>query len=274
MMKQMKRLYTAIIVLLIGSQMIFGQDMNAKLDSFRSDVLTKYQAYFSSATLDESGQLRLTAGESYSKLASSDKKDIMNILLRSWQESLVILQVESRRELWGWNGETKDATLIDAWDLNPDPRSAEPQAMQSDIAKHPWFFYIGGASQMDSQQNINGALSARLGFFLLLNKLDLAASVTEQLSGNIEDESPSLSTSVGLASKFYFPIQKHNISPNLGAELAVTIPSEGEIAFTPYFLAGVSWYVGPGSLDAGLRVGSSSMLMFGYTLIPKFKSGK
>jgi hypothetical protein len=274
MMKQMKKLYTLLIVLLIGSQVIFGQDKNAKLDSFRSDVLTKYQAYFTAATLDESGQLRLTAGESYSKLASSDKMEIMNIILWSWQESLVILQFESNRELWGWNNETKDGQLIEVWNLNPQPRSAEPQTMQSDIAKHPWFFYIGGASQMDSFKNISGALSARLGFFLLLNKLDLAASVTEQLSGNIEDESSSLSTSVGLASKFYFPIQKHNISPNLGAELAVTIPSEGEIAFTPYFLAGVSWYVGPGSLDAGLRVGSSSMLMFGYTLIPKFKSGK
>jgi hypothetical protein len=83
-----------------------------------------------------------------------------------------------------------------------------------------------------------------------------------------------MSTSIGLASKFYYPIKKHNISPSLGAELAVTIPAEGEIAFTPYLLAGVSWYVGPGSLDAGLRIGSSSMLMFGYTLIPKFKSGK
>jgi hypothetical protein len=274
MMKQMNRLYTAIIVLLIGSQVIFGQDKSTKLDSFRSDVLTKYSAYFTSANLNESGQLRLTAGEDYSKLASSGKQDIMNILLNSWQESFVILQVESRRELWGWNEETKEGLLIEVWNLNPQQGTAKPQALQSDIAKHPWFFYIGGASQMDSFKNINGALSARLGFFLLLNKLDLAASVTEQLSGNIEDESSSLSTSVGLASKFYFPIQKHNISPNLGAELAVTIPSEGEIAFTPYFLAGVSWFVGPGSLDAGLRIGSSSMLMFGYTLIPKFKSGK
>jgi len=274
MMKQMKRLLTAIIVLLIGSQVILGQDMNAKLDSFRSGVLAKYPAYFTAAALDESGQLRLTAGESYSKLASSDKKDIMNILLRSWQESLVVLQLESKRELWGWNGETNDAILIDSWNLNPDPPAAAPQTMQSDIAKHPWFFYIGGASQMDSNKNLNGALSARLGFFLLMNKLDLAASVTEQLSGNLEDESTSMSTSIGLASRFYYPIKKHNISPNFGAELAVTIPSEGKMAFTPYLLTGISWYVGPGALDAGLRIGSSSMLMFGYTLIPKFKFGK
>jgi hypothetical protein len=261
MMKQMKRLQTAIIVLLIGSHVIFGQDKNAKLESFRSDVLAKYSAYFTTSALDESGQLRLTAGEGYVRLTPSDKKDIMNIILRSWQESLVIVQFDTRRELWGWNSETKDGQLIETWNLNPQPRSA-------------WFFYIGGASQMDSQQNLNGALSARLGFFLLLNKLDLAASVTEQLSGNIEDESSSLTTSIGLSSKFYFPIQKHNVSPNLGAELSVTIPSEGEMAFTPYFLAGVSWFVGPGSLDAGLRIGSSSMLMFGYTLVPKFKSGK
>ena len=274
MMKQMKRLKTAIVVLLIVSQAIFGQDKNAKLDSFRSDVLAKYPAYFTAAALDKSGQLRLTTGESYSKLAASDKKDIMNILLRSWQESLVVLQLESKRELWGWNNETKDAMLIEAWNLNPDPPAAAPQAMQSDIAKHPWFFYIGGASQMDSNKNLNGALSARLGFFLLLNKLDLAASVTEQLSGNMEDVSPSMSTSVGLASRFYYPIKKHNISPNFGAELAVTIPAEGKIAFTPYLLTGLSWYVGPGALDAGLRIGSSSMLMLGYTLIPKFKSGK
>ncbi len=274
MMKQMKRLKTAIIVLLIASQAIFGQDKNTKLDSFRSDVLAKYPAYFTAASLDESGQLRLTAGEGYGKLTASDKKDIMNILLGSWQESLVVLQFESKRELWGWSNETKNAMLLEAWNLNPDPPFAEPQPMQSDIAKHPWFFYIGGASQMDSNKNLNGALSARLGFFLLLNKLDLAASVTEQLSGNMEDVSPSMSTSVGLASRFYYPIKKHNISPNFGAELAVTIPAGGKVAFTPYLLTGLSWYVGPGALDAGLRIGSSSMLMLGYTLIPKFKSGK
>lgn len=274
MMKQMNRFYTAIIILLIGTQVISGQDQKVKLESFRSDVLAKYSTYFSAADLDESGKLRLTAGESYSKLASSDKKDIMNIVLRSWQESLVVLQFESKRELWAWNDEAKDALLIDTWNLNPDPPSAEPETMQSNIAKHPWFFYLGGASQMDSFKNINGALNARLGFFLLRNRWDLAASVTEQLSGNIEDENPSMLTSVGLASKFYFPMKKHNLSPNLGAELAVTIPAEGVMSFTPSFLAGVSWYVGPGSLDAGLRIGSSSMLMLGYTLIPKFKYGK
>ncbi len=274
MIKQMKRLHTAIMVLLIGTQVVFGQDQNAKLESFRSEVLDKYSAYFSAAGLNENGQLRLTASERYHQLASSGKKDIMNILLRSWQESLVVVHLESRRELWAWSSETRGAQLVDAWDLNPEPVTAVAAAPESDIARHPWFFYIGGAQQMDSFKNINGALNARVGFFLLRNRLDLAASFTEMLSGNLEDETPSLQTSVGLASKFYFPMKKHNLSPNLGAELAMTIPAGGSMTFTPAMLAGVSWFVGPGCFDAGLRVGSSYMMMFGYTLIPKLKSGK
>ena len=276
MMKQMNRLQTSIIILLIGTQVMLGQDQNAKLDSFRSDVLTKYQAYFSAAGLNDNGQLMLTATESFRQLASSGKKDVMNILLRSWQESLVVVHIGSGRELWTWSREAEDAQLIDSWDLNPEPvtSSSATDVSQSDIARHPWFFYIGSAQQMDSFKNINGALSLRVGFFLLRDKLDLAASLTEQLSGNIEDESASLQTSVGLASKYYFPMQKHNLSPNLGAELAVTIPKGGEMTFTPAALAGISWFAGPGCFDAGLRIGSSSMLMFGYTLIPKLKSGK
>lgn len=274
MMKQMKRLQTIILVLLVGTRVIFGQDQNAKLDSFRSDVPAKYLAYFSESGLDENGQLRLTASESYTRLATAGKRDIMNIMLRSWQESLVVVQSGSGRELWSWSSETSDAQLIDSWDLNPEPVAAAPAATQSDIARHPWFFYIGGAQQMDSFKNINGALNVRVGFFLLLHKLDLAISLAEQLSGNLEDESASLMTSVGLASKYYFPMNKRNLSPNLGAELAATLPSGSKMSFTPAMLAGVSWFVGPGCFDAGLRIGSSSMLMFGYTLIPKLRSGK
>lgn len=262
------------MVLLIATQVILGQDQNTRLDAFRSDVMTKYQSYFSSAGLDENGQLRLTASESYRRLSSADRKDIMNIMLRSWQESLVVVHLGSGRELWSWSREIRGAQLIDTWDLNPEPVASVPEMAQSDIARHPWFFYIGSAQQMDSFKNLNGALNVRVGFFLLLDKLDLAVSLTEQLSGNLEDESASLLTSVGLSSKYYFPVKKLNMSPNVGAELAVTIPAGGKMSFTPAMLAGVSWFVGPGCFDAGLRVGSSYMMMFGYTLIPRLKSGK
>jgi hypothetical protein len=272
MIKQMKKISIAIIIILAGSQFIYGQDRNAGLESFRSGTLAKYREYFSAAGLDEKGQLRLTALESYGRLTVTGKTDVMNTLLKSWQESLVMVHLESRRELWGWNNEKGAAIQIDAWDLNPEPVAAVSGPAESEIAKHPWFLYIGGAQQMDSNKNISGALNLRTGFFMLENKMDLAVSLTESLSGNLEDESASLTTSLGLGSKYYFPLTKSSLRPNLGAELAVSLPSGGKAAFTPSMLAGVSWFVGPGCLDAGLRVGSSSMLMFGYTLIPKLKT--
>lgn len=261
------------MVMLVGIQAVYSQTKTAKLDSFRSEILSKNLTYFSAAGLDDNGHLRLTASENYLSLSSSERSALMDVILKSWQEPLVVVQQGSERELWGWNRETKSIQLVDSWSLNPEPVAKATESGQSGVAKHPWFFYIGGAQQMDSNKNITGALNARVGFFLLFNQLDLAVSLTEQLSGNLEDESASLSTSVGLASKYYFPIKKHNLSPNLGAELAVTIPSGSKISFTPSMLAGVSWFAGPGCFDAGLRIGSSSMLIFGYTLIPKFKSG-
>lgn len=260
------------MILLVGSQLMTGQDRSARLESFRSGVLAKYSEYFSDSGLDDRGQLRLTASGSYDRLAQPGKTDIMNSLLRSWQESLVIVHLESRRELWGWNSDNNGARLIDFWDLNPEPVVTVTEKEQPEIARHPWFLYVGGAQQMDSNKNISGALNVRTGFFMLQNKMDLAVSLTESLSGNLEDESASLTTSIGVGSKYYLPLAKSSLRPNLGAEFAVSLPSGGKAAFTPSLLAGVSWFTGPGCLDAGLRIGSSSMLMFGYTLIPRLKS--
>lgn len=274
MITQMNKIKIAVIVLLLGSQVIFSQDQKSGLDSFRSQVLTRYKEYFTSAGLDDKGQLRLTASVSYSQLALSGKTEVMNDILKSWQQSLVIVQTGSRRELWGWNSENSSARLIDNWDLNPEPASVQEDQEQSEIGKHPWFFYIGGAQQMDSNKNISGALNIRTGFFLLQNKMDLAVSLTEALSGNIEDESASLMTSLGIGGKYYLPLKKNDLRPNIGAEVGVSFQKGGSVSFTPSVLAGVSWFVGPGCLDAGLRLGSSSMMMFGYTLIPKLKAGK
>jgi len=272
MIIQMKKISITFIIILVGSQFIFGQDRNARLELFRSEALVKFSEYFSAASLDEKGQLRLTATGSYSRLTLSGKSDIMNNLMRSWQESLVIIYIESRRELWGWNSESRDARQIDAWDLNPGPVATVTEPEEPEISKHPWFLYVGGAQQMDSNKNISGALNLRTGFFMLQNKMDLAVSLTESLSGNLEDESASLTTSLGIGSKYYFPLPKSDLRPNLGAELAVSLPSGGKASFTPSLLGGVSWFVGPGCLDAGLRIGSSSMLLFGYTLIPRLKA--
>jgi len=107
----------------------------------------------------------------------------------------------------------------------------------------------------------------------LRNRWDLAATLSEQISGNIDAEGTLLS-SAGLASKVYFPIKKINLSPYVGGQAAVSIPEGSNISFSPSGLAGVSWYVGIGSLDLGVYIGQHNSLMIGYTIIPNYRFSK
>ena len=274
MNQEMKRILTTTMITLFVIQTCLGQDPGVRLTRFRTGILPGYGTYFDGADMDESGKLSLRASESYENLAADGKQQIMKGLLGEWRQPLVIVAMETKRELWGWDKETGKASLIDMWDLNPEPPVAETKTDNSPAARHPWFFYIGGAQRMDSQKNINGAINGRVGFFLLRDKWDMALTLSESIAGNFESDELSMTTSAGVMSKVYFPIRKYNISPNAGAEAAVTIPRGGRATFTPSFIVGLSWYVGIGSLDVGLRVGSSSMLMAGYTIIPKFKFKK
>ncbi len=97
----------------------------------------------------------------------------------------------------------------------------------------------------------------------LTGNVDFDRFYTEQM---IRFEKPEQGGTV------YLNEGQNTIDPN---DLKKSSGSAGEAAYsamTPSMLAGLSWFVGPGCLDAGLRLGSSSMLMFGYTLIPRLKT--
>jgi len=104
-----------------------------------------------------------------------------------------------------------------------------------------------------------------------MDKWDIAATFSEQISGNFESEDVSLQTSIGVMTKVYYPITKYNFSPFAGAEAAVSFVKGAKATFTPSFLVGMSWFVGSGSLDVGVRAGSSTSLMVGFTVIPKYR---
>lgn len=267
----MKRIITVTAILVIGFQVASGQSLVQRAESFSHDVLPAFSTYFSSAELTQNDQLQLPARENYTRMSRDGRKAVMDNLVKSWQESLVVVKYETSKELWGWNSDTREAILVDSWDSDPKPAAAVSPEPLSNTEKHPWFFYIGSAQRMDSEKNINGALSARVGFFLLKDTWDLAATFSEQLSGNFESEDISLQTSIGIMSKLYYPIRKYNISPFIGGEAALSLVKDSDPSFSPSFLLGVSWFVGSGSLDVGIRAGNGSSMMVGYTLIPKFR---
>jgi len=275
----MNRVLNVLLILLIGSLQTFAQDPTAKIASLRESVLPKYNIYFNNAELTESGQLTLSAGEKYKLLSLAGKKAVMDNLVKTWQESLVLVHFESKREMWVWDSETGKALLLDSWDINATavPKTLTPG---SKIALHPWFVYLGGQGQMDKNHEVNGAINTRIGFFLLRNRWDLAWTFSGGLLGNIDSEVPMTSRfSTGLMSKVYFPVKKLNMSPNVGIDIASTTYTSSETVADTYdrsvsLLAGISWYIGHGSLDVGFRIGNEFTTMIGYTYIPQFKNRK
>ena len=275
----MKKLHILILLLVAGLQVSFAQNAADKLYAFRSSVLPSYSVYFASADVTPENHLELMATAEYNLLSANSRKTMMDNLLRSWHETLVLVKSDSKRELWGTEAETYKALLLESWDINasaPAPATQANPTPASGRSMHPWFFYLGGSEMIDSNSNINVAFSSSVGFFLLKNRWDLAATFSGSMMGNFSSESDMAGqTSIGLQSKVYFPIEKYHISPNVGFEIARARYSISETvskSFTPALVTGISWYVGIGSLDLGFRIGEQSMVMIGYTFVPRSKS--
>lgn len=269
----MKRTIILLTIFISGLQALCGQDLNNKLETFRSVTLPRYNSYFSSAGLTPAGQLNLDATAYYNQTSKAGKKAIMDSLIKMWQESLVVVKFEAQKELWGWNSEKGEAFMADHWDPDATIKPVPSEKLSSGTSLHPWFLYFGNNIRYDSDKNLFAALNFRIGFFLLRDRWDLAATLSEQISGNIDAEG-SIFTNAGLMSKVYFPIRKIHISPYVGGQGAVSIADGGKASFTPSGLAGISWYIGIGSLDLGVSVGNNTSMMVGYTIIPNFRRSK
>jgi hypothetical protein len=273
----MKQVSIILCMLLMVLQQTNAQGSN-KIESFNRDVLPLYQEYFSLAEQTENGQLKLTALENYLSLTLQGKKLVMDKLVKNWQETLVIIHYNTKSELWGWDFHTGNALPIDNWDLNAITyqKSTTEKLNRSNL--HPWFFYVGGMTYFDSYKNADVALSTNVGFFLLLNRWDLALSFSEFIKGNSTNEESSTQASLGLMSRVYFPIKEYNLSPSIGVELdwsaIETSETDPVTKISPALLLGASWYVGIGSLDIGVKIGSGVTTMIGYTFIPQFSKDK
>jgi hypothetical protein len=275
----MKQALIILSMLLIGFQQSVAQG-STTIESFNSDIMPQYLDYFNRAELTGNGQLQLTATGKYILLTMPDKKNMMNGVVKSWQESLVLIHLDSKSELWGWNNDSGTALLLDSWDLSSPIHLKMSGSKMEGTSRHPWFFYLGGMTYIDSNKNFDAALNAHVGFFLLLDRWDLSASYSETVKGTITTDETSGSgnttgqLSLGLLSKVYFPIKQLNISPNIGGEIdfnfTTNVSTDAVSTLTPSLLLGVSWYVGIGSLDIGCKIGNGVTTLIGYTIIPGF----
>ena len=263
-----------IIISLILSATCRAQTVNER-NFQKEDFLSQFGIYFENAEMTENGVIRLEAKDAYSSLPAEKKNTVMEIVLSKWDQTLVSVSYGYKRELWQKKSVFDTAVLLDSWDLNTlyTPKTTLKTLQKTDM--HPWFFYFGLNSSFNSDiLNLN--VASRIGFFLLKNRWDLALSYTAGVSGGISenDDTSNVMSDLGLMSKVYFPVKQYNISPYIGSGISYVwnyIDNNDGDGITstswniPLYL-GVSWYVGPGSLDFGFQISdNNSIFMVGYT---------
>jgi len=261
----MKKIYIIIISLLSGVT-CWSQTGNGK-DFSKEDFLSS--GYFENAEITENGMLRLQAKDAWSSFSAEKKSTIMELIL-SKGYTLASVAYEYKRELWQKNTTSGTVALIDSWDLNIlyTPKTTSLKTLQkSDV--HPWFFSFSLGGSFNNEELLGLNLMSGIGFFLLEDRWNLA------LNGSLNADNSAAMAQIGLSSKVYFPIKKYNISPYIGAGISYVSSStntdtdsySSSTLDTPAYV-GVSWFVGPGSLDFGFTIGKSTFFMVGYTFSP------
>lgn len=267
----MKKKITILLILFAVLKGAYTQEASDYLRQFREKTLPAKLVYFSDVALSESRLLLLNSTEKYDKLAIDDKKKQMNEITMDWPHSLVLVKHFSKFELWGRSSDNSHSILLDTWDTNPMPVSLQSVTQSQPSTSHPWFFYLGGLLQLNTDKYINIAFNTRVGFFLLLERWDLALTYSASKNGYIESPETMGINSIGLMSKVYFPLKKFNLYPNAGLEISRNSTKINETwnnSLKAYLLTGISWYVGPGSLDLSFRIGDNVTSMVGYSFMP------
>jgi opacity protein-like surface antigen len=265
---KMKRFYIIIFALAAGHYCAAQQ-------SGQNEWAISFNNYFESDSTTETS-VNLYAKQGYIDASMQTKQFIIDNILSMRNKKVAYVSYGHKREIWG-----KDATqtirLLDTLDMNSNNLKEVVKESQR-LVKHPWFFYFGGQGMFNSDY-LNFSFNARIGFFLLLNKWDLALS--QGLNAGEAGENNMVNISIGLSSKYYFPmtVKGQRISPYLGGGIGYTYVSAYDSMSDAEtngwqadysVLAGVSWALGPGSLDVGIQYGEVSKFAItaGYTFFP------
>ncbi|MCK9626972.1 MAG: porin family protein [Bacteroidales bacterium] len=265
-----KTLFLIITVLL--SQNIIAQDLSA----FRSDKLQEVSMYFIMAkSFDEKLNI-IAKPEMYNRLTIQKKANLLGNLSSEYTKSSFIVRSGNICELWYKESSAGTLRLVDSWDMaNPDLKRFAPVTMER-ASKHPWFFNFSGQAHINEDETGNMSFQTRIGFFMLRDTWDLALSYN---LGILQKEVEYTTYSdINLNSRVYYPIRKYKLSPYLGAGVAYNISTihteEDESIKTTTFSIpvsfGVSWLLGPGSVEVGGQYNKSRgfSATIGYTFRP------
>lgn len=215
------------------------------------------------------GKLHLMAKKEYSTLDLSRKKSLLNKISRDFPKMDITVYAEGqKREVWI----ASDAGVILMEEWNNDNLQLEnylPLELKRNGSSKV-FYYVGGSFNKQEGYS-SGNLNLRGGTYLYQNTADISATLS---LGYLKTDDTTQSTSnIGVDVRYYLPYKpkKLNLTPYVGAGIARTFKPEKY--FELRMLAGICWFIGPGSLDVGLQYGIKSgfSTTIGYTFRPKVK---
>ena len=268
----MKKIYILILACVIG-QSVFAQN---NVESFKQMISAHYDNYFEKAEL-QNGHIWLYATNDFLAMPAEKKQMLLETIFAKWESGLIIISYGYQRELWKKDSAKNSMSKIDNWNMNSMTFVKVSEDRQSQrLGLYSWFVNFGGQLSWISgdDPNVNLGFSSRVGSFLLKNKWDLALSNSFSIAGDV------LTFEMGPTSRVYFPIKEKKINPYVGLGLSYvwtdTYIFDGyndeyivSTSWNPSLLLGVSYFIGPGSLDFGLQISENFSATIGYTFMPK-----
>lgn len=209
--------------------------------------------------------LTLKARHGYAELDDENKTKAITLFMQRFNVCNVVVH-SSKGQCELWQNRKGDAVLIDTW--NSNSLDIDNYIRKEDRSKKygRWFYYVGGSFN-GTKESSTGSLNLRGGSFLYKDIIDAAATFNLGYSKVV---SASFAGDLGLSSRAYWPIRKLSLSPYLGVGISWSFAPSMYFEFQAF--TGVSWFVGPGSLDVGFRYGikSSWAITIGYSFHPSY----
>jgi hypothetical protein len=227
-----------------------------------------WEAYFEIVPATASSTLTLLPKEKFLNARQSERQFVIGSILESFNTKMAVVKYDNKRDLWGIDSQNNEAVLMESLDLDNPDLTKFSDKRSGQLIRNNWFMSYGGQGMFNSDY-VNIGLNVRIGSFLLMDRWDMAWST----SLNVSDE--TITASMGVSSKYYYPmeVREQRISPYVGSGINLVYSDNidtSETRLEASALIGVSWALGPGSMDVGLQYGKVSGFMFtvGYTFFP------
>lgn len=239
------------------------------------DADAQVKVYVDSMTvnyLDEGAmaddKLMVVAKEAYDTLGLDRKNDILDAVADDFPASeVVVVRRDYTREIWR-KGPDGSLVYLDEWNMD-NPRIKDFGPLQLDRSGNRRLFWYAGGSMTVTEGIFNLLASFRAGTFLYRDIIDFSVLANMGISSN--DTSTNFNGDFGLMGRVYYPIRSLKAFPMAPyAGIGTTMTYSPSFNLELVFYAGVSMYVGPGSIDVGVQYGLSSKFAatFGYTFRP------